>query len=126
MQTPTDTGGSPAFDGAALFAFADVDLPDGDVLYDRIMSGIEPELMSKSVPTLKAKYAGETPEARKARGERYAKAYAEYDRQYAEYQTKRDSSVIRYKAQALKSLEADSKRGENAELADLEQQMHTA
>lgn len=120
------TAGIPNFDGASLFAFAGMDLPSGPELYDRIMAGIEPELMSGSVGGLRAKYADETPEEKEARGKRYAKAYAEYDTQYAQYQLKRDSSMLRYKSQALQSLEASSKQVEESEMSDLEAQIHSA
>lgn len=122
----TSVSGIPDLDGASLFAFADMDLPSGPELYDRIMGAIEPELMSGSVGGLKAKYAGETPEEKEVRAKRYAKAYAEYDEQYAQYQLKRDSSMLRYKAQALQSLEASSKKVEENEMSDLEAQIHSA
>jgi hypothetical protein len=122
----TSAGGIPNFDGASLFAFNDVDLPDGQAVYDRIMSGIDPELTSGNVGSLKEKYATETPEEKQARAKRYAAAYAEYDTQYAQYQAKRDGAVVRYKAQALKSLEDSNKKIEDADMLDLEQQIHSA
>lgn len=135
MPLPSDTGGTagatgvggiPNFDGVSLFAFNDVDLPDGQVLYDRIMGAIEPELVSSSVGTLKTKYADETPEEKAARARRYGKAYAEYDKQFAQYKSTRDGAMLHYKTQALKSLEDSNKAVENADMLDLEKQIHSA
>ena len=115
--------GLPKLDVATLFDFKNVDIPTGDEIYDRIMSGINPELMSKNVSSLKAKYQNESPELKKQRADRYNKDFAEYERQYAQFRSSRDVTMHCYKAEALKSLEAKEREAEASDVLDLEQQI---
>lgn len=48
-------------------------------VYDYLMGAIEPELTRAQIPLLDAKYQNETPEQKKARGERYAAAFAQFE-----------------------------------------------
>jgi len=68
-------------------------LPTGKAIYDAIMEVIEPELVTDNIPRLKALYAQETPEAKKARIGRYKAAFKEYDRCYAAYVADVDRKV---------------------------------
>ena len=69
--THTDTG-SPAQQ-----ALPQISTPQW--LFDKIMSGIEPELTSEQYPFLAEKYRGESEEERAERMARYQRAFAEYE-----------------------------------------------
>ena len=86
------------------------------------MRDIEPELLRANIDHLDEQYAAETPEERKARYERYTKAYAAYDVAYAEFMKAFQSSVHTYKKAALKSAEVENKAKEEQALQNLEQQ----
>lgn len=101
-------------------------IPDGEEVYDKLMAAIEPELTTKQVAGLKVKYAGETPEQKEARRARYAKAFAEYERQFSQYVSQRNGALVRAKAEALKSLEDQEKVQDNHDMASLEAQMLSA
>lgn len=63
---------------------ASVVLPSAQEVYKMLMAEIEPDLLLTE-QELVAKYSQETDEQRHARSERYSQAFAEYDRQYAQY-----------------------------------------
>ena len=52
-------------------------------LYDMIMVGIEPDLMSGNIEHLDEKYSGETDDQKKGRLASYEKAFAVFDDVYA-------------------------------------------
>ncbi|PIR49265.1 hypothetical protein COU80_00765 [Candidatus Peregrinibacteria bacterium CG10_big_fil_rev_8_21_14_0_10_55_24] len=52
---------------------------DGKWLYNLLMSEIEPDLVLETIPLLKERYAGETPEEHAKRERRYAKAFEVFD-----------------------------------------------
>ncbi len=60
-------------------------VPSGDEIYDALMSKIEMELITVNLPMLDEQYADETPDERKARYERYQRAYEQYDLAFAEW-----------------------------------------
>lgn len=95
-------------------------IPTAEELYDTLMRGIEPDLMSAQIPGLKAKYANETPEMQEARMARYTKAYAAYDKALAAYLKELDKQVNAYRKEAFKSGEAKSKVQEAEQLNALE------
>ena len=96
---------------------------NGTDIYDQIMAKIEPELMSAVLPTLTEKYKNETPEQAKSRGERYAKAFEEYDRQYASFVVQLDAKVHAFERQAVASVEKESLKEESSQLSNLESQI---
>lgn len=99
-------------------------LLSGDELYDMLMGSIEPELTTAAIEKLPAQYANETPANRKERADRYARAFAEYDRRYSEYQSRWSIQYADYKRQALASLENDERADEaSVDLANIEAQM---
>lgn len=100
-------------------------IPDGDEIYDKLMAGIEPELVSGAAAGLKAKYADETPEQKKVRAARYASAFAEYDRQFAQYCNQRSGKMQRARAEALESLEEQEHAQDQNDMASLEAQIST-
>ena len=81
-------------------------IPGGEEVYDRIMGGIEPELTTAQLPLLKEKYANETPEAAKARADRYEKAFQEYDVQYAAFQASQAQGIHSYEKQFMQGVQA--------------------
>ncbi len=118
------TGGLPTLNVADFFNVQPI--PDGEEVYDKLMAAIEPELTTKEVAGLKVKYAAETPEQKEERRARYAKAFAEYERQFAQYLSQRNGTLVRVKAEALKSLEDQEKAQDNKDMASLEVQMLSA
>ena len=95
-------------------------VPDGDEIYDTLMGKIEPELLSYNIPYLREAIEGDTPEERRERGERYVKAYEEYDRQFAEYQKELKNQFLSYKKNSLSALEGHMKIVDNEQIAELE------
>lgn len=93
---------------------------DPDVIFDAIMQEIEPELVSSQKDVITEKYKDETPEEKQARGDRYAKAFEEYDKRYAQFELELQSKVHAYKSSAMKSVEQDSRQNEVQDLAALE------
>lgn len=60
----------------------DTELPEeysAEWLYDAMMSQIEPDLTLENIGRLEEKYAGETPEHKKWRDEKYENAFLLYD-----------------------------------------------
>ncbi len=93
---------------------------EGDVLYDQIMSEIEPDLMTKNYETLDAKYAGETPAQNADRKERYAKAFEEYKRRFDLYTAEWNQQLQLFQRGVLRSFEADDRTEEDAQMLHLE------
>lgn len=105
MQTTTATQSFGSIPG-------DLSLED---LYDVIMETIEPDLTSKNIGTLDEKYADETAEQRKARGLRYAEAFALFEQAFAAIQHSWEEGMSAYRDDALavsrtRSAERDSRR----------------
>ncbi|HVW67168.1 MAG TPA: hypothetical protein VHA78_05595 [Candidatus Peribacteraceae bacterium] len=93
----------------------------GQEIYDLIMSQIEPDLVSTQLPLLAQKYATETPEDKKARAQRYNKAFAEYDKKFQEYCDTWDADLRAYKRQAIQTIEKNAREGqETDQLASIE------
>ena len=101
-------------------------IPTGRELYDSIMSGIEPELVSSVIPTLQEKYKEETPEGKEARKDRYNQAFAEYEKQYQQYVAELEEQVKRYQREGMKSVEAMSREEEEQNLASIEDAINAA
>lgn len=81
-------------------------IPSTIELYDLLMQDIEPDLTSRSVPGLAAKYRRETPEQATKRAERYAKAFQEYDRKLEAYIANLNASIRKFGREAAASMEA--------------------
>lgn len=101
-------------------------IPTGQELYDLLMAKIEPDLVTDQLPLLDAKYAKETPAQIKARAERYEKAFAEYDRQLAEYLGKLKEKVHEFQTTARQSIEHEVKEKEEKKLTSLEDEIQQA
>ena len=94
-------------------------IPSGEEVYDKIMSGIEVDLTTSQLPLLKEKYQGETPEEARARAERYQKAFAEYDRQYALYVQTQEQALAAYKQQFTKGIQTIEQSNDASQLDQL-------
>ena len=79
-------------------------IADPDELYDTLMEKIEPELLSYNIPYVKEMAEADTPEERKARGERYTQAFAEYERQLAAYQKEWAAQFVTFKHASFSAL----------------------
>lgn len=101
-------------------------IPDGQTVYDWIMSRIEPELTTAQKEKLPELYKNETPEQAKVRAERYAKAFEEYDKQYALYRTTQESSVHKFQRSIMSGVEARARGQEEGDMSSLEDQINKA
>ena len=95
-------------------------IPSAEELYNSIMRGIEPDLTTENIPGLSKKYAGETPEKKDARMDRYVAAYAAYDKAVAKYLKDLNKQVNAYRKEAFKSGEVKSKAAEAGQLSSIE------
>ena len=95
-------------------------IASGEEVYDQIMSKIEPELTTAQLPVLKDKYKDEMPDAAKVRADRYQKAFAEYDKQYAQYMQTQAAAVSAFKNQIHNSAESYSQQTETQALGNIE------
>lgn len=124
MANPTQTQFADPFAGESPFAsLLTLQLPASDDVYDQIMGGIEPELVSTGIPSLTTKYKNETPQQATARAARYAKAFAEYDKQFQDYVTALDAKVHTYQRDALASAEKRDRTQDEQAMAGLEGQI---
>ena len=95
----------------------------GEEIYNMIMASIEPELVSGQIPQLKEKYKNETPEQKKERGERYKKAFAEYDKRYDQYMLGMGAKMKAYHRGMRGAAEGGARRGEQKTMDGIEQQI---
>lgn len=99
---------------------------NGDALYDQLMATIEPELMTSNLPQLEKFYATETKKQSEARAERYAKAFAEYEKQFRTFCTDADARVHAYQKSARASTEHDERQEEDQIVSKLLTDMSSA
>lgn len=92
----------------------------GKELYDSIMGPIEPELLSENLPFAPNAFAGETPEQRAERTQRYASAFEEYDRRFAAHAAQWNEQLRSYKRHAMEYIEGKVRGGEEGELQTIE------
>lgn len=98
----------------------------GQQVYNQIMAGIEPELVSDVLPTLAEKYKDETAEQAEARRQRYEAAYAEYDKRYAQYMTNMATQVHTLQRTVRADIETDERKEESNTLTSLEDSISNA
>jgi len=98
----------------------------GAEIFDGIMMEIEPELTTTGSQALEEKYKNETPEQKKARGERYAKAFEEYEKRYAAYRLEQESQVHAFKRQVIHFAEDRSNGDDQQRLFSLESALGSA
>ena len=102
------------------------ELPDPEKLYNHFMSQIEPDLMTIMIPTLKIRYAQETPAEAGERKLRYKKAFEEYDRRYTRYAASLTSTVHLCNKGAVESLEKGSRAEDEKKIDTLISGMQSA
>lgn len=90
------------------------------------MAGIELDLLSTEVDRLDEKYAGESPEQRRARFERYEAAFAEYDRRYAAYMEELNVYAHGCRTRALRGDESQAEDKDRADERSIEAQIALA
>lgn len=98
-------------------------IPSGKEIYDSIMQEIEPELTTEGVSLLPQKYQNETPEAARARAERYKRAWHVYKERFDTYKSELHEKVKRYSKQTVTALEDASKNAEALALEEIEKLM---
>ena len=101
-------------------------IPDGQTVYDWIMSRIEPELTTAQKDKLPELYKNETPEQAQVRAQRYTKAFEEYDKQYAQYRSAQESSVHTFQRSIMSGVEARARGREEGDMSNLEDQIQNA
>lgn len=106
-----------------FFYFPDDGLSSGEQIYDYIMNGIEPDLVSSAVGTLEEKYKNETPEQKEQRKERYDNAYAEYEKRYKQYRDTREQAMRLHKNKVMKSFEEEDREHDANGMQSIEQQI---
>ena len=90
----------------------------GKEMYDTLMRGIEPELLSENLPKLKEQYSNETPEQQRERGARYDRAFAEYDKRFQVYVAELHAKVVQYRKQALHGIEERDRHAEGIKMQE--------
>jgi hypothetical protein len=102
-------------------------IPEGPEVYNTIMSGIEMELTDAERPLLQDKYKDETPEQAAERADRYNKAFAEYDRQYAVYKKSKTEDIHVFQRTLRSSIEVTTAGADDAAtMQSLENQFSSA
>lgn len=96
-------------------------LPSGRQIYDTIMGGIEPELVSSTIDELNERYKDEPPAQKAERKARYEAAFAEYDVRYKAYIHQLGEQVHEYRRASLRSTEERDRRQEDDVLHSLEE-----
>ncbi|PIR50809.1 hypothetical protein COU78_04505 [Candidatus Peregrinibacteria bacterium CG10_big_fil_rev_8_21_14_0_10_49_24] len=89
-------------------------------IYNMLMAEIEPELLLETIPSLDAKYKGESPEEHKERMKRYKAAYKKFDTQLAEFMGKVKNETRVSKRAALHKQELSDRASEKQDLINIE------
>ena len=113
MTTPTQSSGMPV----------PPVVMSGAELYNQIMSGIEMDLTTENMPTLDKKYAGESEEDQKVRMEKYSVAFAEYQKQFEEFQEKQSAEIRTFGNTAISYIENQDRASDDDVLNSLESSM---
>lgn len=93
----------------------------GGEMYDAIMAGIEPELVSTNVKSLPEAYKDETDEQAAERAERYNRAFEAYEAALQAQQNSWEQQLAAMRKQAFQSTEKESHDAEQTDLSALEQ-----
>jgi hypothetical protein len=98
-------------------------IPSAEELYDLLMGKIEPELTTRELPKLAAKYKGESRAEAAARRQRYRRAYEEYERRYRAYIAELHGKVDAYRRHALGEIEERHWKQEESALTKIEEEL---
>ncbi len=100
--------------------------PTGAALYDTLMRGIEPELVTANLKKLDAPYTHESDADRKRRYKRYGKAFTAYQKAFKAWSAVVRRAIAQYKKALSRAGEATNKRQEDTFLQSLEFQILSA
>lgn len=89
------------------------------LIYDKIMSNIEPELMLSTIPLLDAKYAGESKEEHELRMKRYSTAYKKFEEEFSKCKVALTPAIKSAKKDALRQKEQQSLSADTAALQSI-------
>jgi hypothetical protein len=89
-------------------------------LYNLLMAEIEQDLLLENIPTLDAKYAGETEGEKATRMKRYEEAYRAFDRSFSAFMGDIYSHVRGSRRSALEEQETEAQTQEQKALSSLE------
>lgn len=98
----------------------------GQEIYDLLMAGIEPELITSALPYLEEKYKDETPEQAQERAARYEKAFAEYAKQLGDYMAGMKSGLRKVHLGVMSGFESFDRADDEKLLQSLEQSILAA
>lgn len=88
-------------------------------VYDMLMAKIDGDLLLASIPTLDAKYAGESSEQHEVRMQRYAASYKKFDAAFSKFVTETNGNVRVAQRSALREKEERAKSEETNTLTSL-------
>ena len=100
-----------------------VNIPTGKDVYDALMGGIEPELVTDNLGKLDEPYTNESAEDRKTRYQRYTQAFAEYRKQFTQWAGKLRQAVKTFRRSVVTTSETKSRADDEIAIAALEAQM---
>ena len=89
-------------------------------LYDLIMRGIEPDLMSDQIPQLEVRYREESVEGRRKRMDRYEHAFAQFDEALENFSAMLYLSMEEAKAHAQEQIDVQEQVEREAAMKDIE------
>lgn len=92
-------------------------IPAPEVLFDLLMSKIEPELTSEGMKTIGEKYKNETPEQSNARRAHYRDALAKYDVAYTEYLQDLKRKTDHYRRDSYAQVESEDRTSDTQSLS---------
>lgn len=94
-------------------------IPSGKEIYDSLMQGIEPELVSGNIPKLAEQYKNEAPTEWEKRKKRYNDAFAKLYEKYDSYLADLDQRIHRYHRESVRDIEGRSRLQEEKALDQL-------
>ncbi len=101
-----------------------IQIPGGPEIYDALMGKIDPDLLTVNVSHLDEKYAGETPEQKQTRLQRYRTAYEAYDAAFRAWVDQVQGTMNVFRSGALHAAERQDRAALDAPvLATLESQL---
>lgn len=98
-------------------------MPTGREVYDALMSAIEPELVTANLSHLDDRYANEAANDRAKRYQRYAQAYAAYDKAFQKWMNAFTQEVTTFRRTAMQSAEQQSREEEGGIFTSLDEEL---
>ncbi len=89
-------------------------------IYNILMSEIEPELMTGMIPMLDDLYIEETPEEKKERGERYARAFILFQERFQDFCGAWKQSLLSIKHHYVQKKEGQDQQEDQYHMDELE------